>query len=763
MSRVIQDSDDDLEDEDLEEPFAQAPPKDASMNVNEPSQIPPTEQPGTGSTDSLKRAIETAHRAHFHSGSQPSAPTGLPLQNDLDSPNSLTQRDSKRRKTSTDIAPMKSPVAMSQRKKPLKTYGRSKSVFSSPFLEQVQETEEPRLEQNEAVTENAWNLQGTMRQYYEQHEPMAMFLDPSSTVVDGTMTQQRLMEEVMPPPFLGFQADEAVGLMPQEPAKSSIPWSDFLKSPNTDEQASGGNSGPDDQTHTAGSLAPTPKLSQRSRRGSSVRLKGSPLRNAIVPQDSSEPPLVEDSLGPENLTTVSIEQGLPATIDSTPSASGTRSLGCKKERRKSTIPSQKGNNIEFEGRASNEAPPENRKRQSSPVHTSDDFLETIGLPKEQYKPRPSRSRSLRVLDETPVDYSIAPEKAARRKLKRSKTIAEPQGAAVAPTPQKVRQICDMGFTPSTTQRALKRNHGDVSQTVNWLVNNLSPDMEDELAPPRSSRIKEQQQKKNSTKKSLPSQVADEPHTEILSANNPEQTIPVGANSDTNRVDTETAKEAVIDLVSPSKPMQSQETTKHPKVIIPTPQSKGKTKQPDPEEPLKVTASQKLDLLDGTQSRKPKRRKTTFDNPEPTFEELRSEIPDPEPPKEKKRGRGRPRKAQGPTKSSETITEEAGDDVSSRNPAQEKQEADVLQEKDVNMPAKALSTSKDGDIEDIQETLSASTPPRKTTPAPKEVSKTPQKQLKAGTPHSPLSKGKVTYRVGLSKRARIAPLLRVMKK
>ncbi|KAI9713528.1 MAG: hypothetical protein M1820_000910 [Bogoriella megaspora] len=58
------------------------------------------------------------------------------------------------------------------------------------------------------------------------------------------------------------------------------------------------------------------------------------------------------------------------------------------------------------------------KKTVQPEIGSDEIA--IGLPKEQYKPRPSRSRSAQV-DTEPVDLTIAPEKAAR--AKRRKTVA----------------------------------------------------------------------------------------------------------------------------------------------------------------------------------------------------------------------------------------------------------------------------------------------------------------------------------------------------
>lgn len=62
-----------------------------------------------------------------------------------------------------------------------------------------------------------------------QHEPMALFPEQSSTIENTTQTQQRLLEEVMAPAFLGLESDTEPQETYYQPAKSSVPWSDFLK------------------------------------------------------------------------------------------------------------------------------------------------------------------------------------------------------------------------------------------------------------------------------------------------------------------------------------------------------------------------------------------------------------------------------------------------------------------------------------------------------------------------------------------------------
>ncbi|GAB7346806.1 hypothetical protein MBLNU459_g1904t1 [Dothideomycetes sp. NU459] len=57
-------------------------------------------------------------------------------------------------------------------------------------------------------------------------------------------------------------------------------------------------------------------------------------------------------------------------------------------------------------------------------HLGSDEIAAIGLPKEQYKPRPSRSRSAQIVED--IDYSVRPEKAAR--VKRTRTTGSPAKA-----------------------------------------------------------------------------------------------------------------------------------------------------------------------------------------------------------------------------------------------------------------------------------------------------------------------------------------------
>lgn len=80
-----------------------------------------------------------------------------------------------------------------------------------------------------ATLDKTWDLPPSIRNDFQEHEPVSMFPDLSSTVPDNSITQQRLIEEAlsnqtMPPPIQ--QADE-----PAASTTSTIPWSTYLESP----------------------------------------------------------------------------------------------------------------------------------------------------------------------------------------------------------------------------------------------------------------------------------------------------------------------------------------------------------------------------------------------------------------------------------------------------------------------------------------------------------------------------------------------------
>jgi hypothetical protein len=671
--------------------------------------------------ESLKRAIEKAHRNHLQS---------QPSQDEPQSSVSLPEHPSKRRKTAVDVSSRSSMKDGSHKKEVPVTYGkRSKTIFTSSPTFADPPTDQPdshALVVDIAPSEATWNLEGTMRDEYAQHEP-AIFPEPSSTVPNATMTQQRVLDVVNAPAMLGQEFDAARPrfVPPPEP---SVPFSDLWK-------FTPGEAGDESFDHAPASDLPsaTPHwtsqrtsqrtsqtnlelpTSQRSRRGSSARPKESPLKSEVfraeVANMGQKPLLFEASLAPVS--------ELPPTAPSISSRS--------QEIRDS---------------------PRQRKSKAAVVVSSNDDLTAIGLPKEQYRPRPSRSRSLKVDAEQPIDYSVKPEK-AKKVSKRRKTTTAVADTNVITTPQKVQQICDMGFTPSTTGAALERNNGDVTQTVNWLLtNNIG---HDELAPQSPPKTKSTPRKDDempvvdhetiqNIMRNLNEYRRDDtqtPHTvQSTVANN--ATISKGHSNDAA---------ASLTTIIPSDGAPVTSPTKVQVVI--------------PKRLPNTRASNSIDVS----TKKPKRRKQTREqpNPEPVTEP--SVLPDdiPEVIPEKKKGCGRPKKAANTATSTKVVPETQDQSM----PAQEPDE--VLKTIEPNVVSGNVNMALESPAEEAQvlepsESKTAThdpNPPSKISPAV--ASETPERWTKPTSASPSITKGKVPYRVGLSKRARIAPLLRIMKK
>ncbi|RAQ99727.1 hypothetical protein DDE82_007970 [Stemphylium lycopersici] len=556
-----------------------------------------------------------------------------------------------------------------------------------------------------------------MRDQYARHEP-AMFPAPSSTVPNATMTQQHILDVVNAAPMLG-QGPEMGGPCYYPPPEPSVPWSDLMKF--TPAEAT-------EQTESLDHDLPpgfpysTPLAtyqrddraspSQRSRRGSSVRLKGTPLRNATAPVQTS---ITQQELAPLKVDSEMMSDMPPTALPAS---------------RRDEPKSPKSSSHQQKTRATS---------------TSDDELTIIGMPEEQYKPRPSRSRSLKVDTEEPIDYSVRPER-AKKISKRRRATAELDAASVK-TPEKIRQICDMGFTPSTTTGALKRNNGDVIQTIDWLVtNNIG---HDELAPQSPPKSKPSPQEGGKTSALGPEAVQDimrNLDTYHRDDESPQSIQPAMPNEGGTVTGSESASNITTSPNARTQPEIAQNTSPTKvQVVIPK-------KSP------KAAATQATDATSAP-AKKTKRRKTTLDQPEPN--PVTSMPTSTEAKPEKKKGRGRPKKTATTTAPTEPIKD------SSERGTKEDLPKEIQQSIEPQSATEKTGSNIEeapGDLEPSKTVLSESpahpNPPSKTTSAT--ASETPERSTKPTT-DSPIPKGKVPYRVGLSKRARIAPLLRIVKK
>jgi hypothetical protein len=675
----------------------------------------------------LKRAFAEAHRNHLQSHARSSAASH---HIEPRSSNSLPNHESKRRKTHAAPSPYKTTSTGASKQEPV-TYGKqSKFLFSSPYIDTVNEqtgcdvvdpTNEP------TPNEAAW-VESTIHHNYAQHDPDTAFPEPSSTIPNATLTQQRVLEGVAAPAFLGHGSE--LDGQRYEPPQPSVPWSDILKLSPIDPTERPDSSNQQLESEPVAPHVQTPQkshecsVSQRSRRGSSTQLRGSPLRKELLPEcvdplETLRPPI-------EPFSSQDLDLPLNASTKSQTTVLKGVQISSRKEKNRATL-----------------------------LPNSDNDLTAIGLPIEQYKPRPSRSRSLKVDTQESVDYSVRPEKPPRTSKRRKTTHVAISPASTpgnpSSTPEKVQQICDMGFTPGTTKSALKRNNGDVTQSIDWLINNGIG--EDELAPhnipkrkPTSRALKTDQATSavESHKPVSPNQGAELHIAEVPYMNNPRMEDDLGS-----------PKDATNNTVLSSN-NGAHMTTVHTKnsrvqVLIPM-------KSPQPK------SMKEPDLLIAP-SKKAKRRKTTSDLPEPQANGEVSTVP--RVTTEKKKGRGRPKKVPNAAAAIE-IVQELSEEKHPREAA-----GGVLQTIEVNTTTpkpiqdhleEAIDTPKEQPAyiadKGQDQHLASKTPSNKVAPSPSSHTLDPTVKLSS---NSPVTKGKVPHRVGLSRRQRIAPLLRIMKK
>lgn len=236
-------------------------------------------------------------------------------------------------------------------------YGRkSKGIFSSSPAGQHEDQNlvNQVLQPIGATNGSDWMLEGTMRDEYAQHNPNEMFPEPSSTVPNATLTQQRVLDGVLPPALLGSDTD--VGGVSFQP-DASIPWSEYLKSPtNTGEQSRSSAQG----SHVSQNISVAMSQTSPSEQPAHSNLQQS-RQSFSMPMGSLS---IQETTGAHDVTMFP-NDGVQtnATHAQTTSSSTSNDL-------------------------TQEEPPSSsrqfRKKKPSPEPTSDDDLADFGLLKEQY-------------------------------------------------------------------------------------------------------------------------------------------------------------------------------------------------------------------------------------------------------------------------------------------------------------------------------------------------------------------------------------------
>jgi hypothetical protein len=390
-------------------------------------------------------------------------------------------------------------------------------------------------------------------------------------------------------------------------------------------------------------------------------------------------------------------------------------------------------------------PSRTKKRPSEDLFDEDDL--TIGLSKEQYKPRPSRSRSTQLVGECPIDYSKRTEQLSKSNPKRRKTTTDFSNNTIdMSTSEKAGAIEDMGFSPNQTRKALKQSSGNMDLALDHLIAQSGAETEHASSKKvrrghGSSRsdfvgVQISPPKAGSAARFISEEVRQNDSKPLI-----EEAILMPNTEDAPKPLSEEAKN--LELAAPTK--DSLLTSTHV----------GESDYAADDEPVKEPKTRQL----SQSRRKSTKRKVIEDEDEdicsPSIQEEPKEIP-----KEKKRGRGRPRKSIDPHASALPSEHDPETSGTPRIFHQESLPVDTsaLHEIALNV----LSSTPKNSADKRNDTHAPTATPPETSP-PAATPEQKKTSMKCSSEHSPISKAKVPLRVGLSRRTRIAPLLRIIKK
>ena len=373
-------------------------------------------------------------------------------------------------------------------------------------------------------------------------------------------------------------------------------------------------------------------------------------------------------------------------------------------------------------------------------NTSDEVA--IGLPTEQYKPRPSRSRSSRVVSTQESEPVTEVKPTKKSKATRSKSMPEPALADVE-------QLQEMGFQASQARSALLQKDGNVEEAADMLLERSTGNDKEAHVTRGTSKPR---------KRELVEQGSESSEDEITTAQ-----ASASRRVQTARIDKTKEELGANDRGEKNIP-QATRTRGRPKK-----KSKGK----DDDSKAETVAGPQIQVLDNMEDEEHEdgATKATIDqqleSDHGAEQSLHAQVDTAAPSTGKKKGRGRPKKNR--SKDDGLVLDEAG---ARAQDATISDKARAL--KDIPPPNKGHTVGDDtytnaiSDRPDAREAHAAEALPNATASKENEAPATPSPQKPAsykqsGSPMkkgTPLSNGRVPHRVGLSKKTKIESLLKV---
>ena len=701
-------------------------------------------------SERLKRQINEAQWSLCEGSSEQPQP----------STESPTLKGDKRRHSGTQTVVAESAVSAIKRAKTVTTYSTKKPTSSSLEREKFLATygqdanlpdTSPAIHfsgQSGAVGSGALPASPSLSGF-ANHDP-AMFRESGSTVADNESSHERMVEQALRSKSLNVRSTPEVKFVQPDDLtrSSSFPWSASESTESaknhrakgtqasaleTVEEAETGDSHTRDEPHSTSILV-----------SNEHDIPLPPTAVMIAPSNNAG---VQDSSPTVEITTH--EVAAPSLPKPPPASAETKHKATRGHKHKV-------------------------QEQSSEPLNSDDIA--VGLPKERYKPRPSRRRATETTEE-PIDYSVVPEKAA--KIKRSKTVGADLGA-----PEHRPAVKGKLVSPSSARNTKATKAIDAVDPEITTVEKVSRDQ----AVHRISTVPQ-----------ASSPVMELPRVEKLQSSQEAPKAEAAPITKEFRKDDDLAFAKPAPKSRPaSKSIRSSTTIFEDHIGL-----AGKSRSPSLSQQQAIRQSVLIDVKNEASLAKPRRGGKHVvpddddDEDELALEPTHEEQPPVEEPK--KRGRGRPSKATAakvtkkasakPAMPVAHDSESEDDEIALEAPPKKRRgrppkSAAAVQDLDNNKdPDNADTNLLETEAKDttakqpVDEPTKESTPSKQIateipTPSPENPEKQPPaeetvvstKPAKVSPPaHSPIkSSSPAPYRVGLSKKHRIPSLLRVMR-
>lgn len=667
----------------------------------------------------------------------------------------VLQRDQRRRTTTIVSEPIASPQKSARRTKTtnLKTYGSSHRTFEATDdaafaalrddAEGIKTSQSARLTGHSSGPNGSSGLPaGTIQEDFINHEPNFMFKDTGSTNAFNESSQQRLVEQAL-------NNGESVTAMAEENTtasaekqSSSFPWSASA-----------------DATQ-----------SQKTKQSDALR------------QDAPEPHAADDTIAVATKQTSgsSSVKSAKNTVDTSiqgvlKNHDDTQQTSSKARPPKSSPVVEIPRYHPFPEDDDDEPPKASRGRKRKSQDDVEDTLNSddraIGLPKENYKPRPSRRRATVAVEE-PIDYSVVPGKTSRKRRKTAEgKIGGADNLLIEDTQTQKEAAKERSQLADSTASKV-----DIQESYGASANETNDEAKQPEKAPTESGPTPHKGSQQSDASSKQEQASAQKATDAMLMKPPP--LPASASKKSRRSKTTIFEDHVELNRGQKSPSLSQQQASRKTALAemsnhskPNRRQKRRTIVQDDDEDDEDELAK--DMSEEEEEAAPKKRgRPAKPMPKPEQQNTKSkekvlsdseadedelELEDEEPPKKKKGGR--PAKAKADEASKPKEATEPAQHTPSKQPTEPSSET-IGQ----SSPSKAALARKDANAKappNAAKETPAASPEKPAQPPSKEASsseKTPAKP--SPTTHSPIKGSSfANYRVGLSKRSRIPSLLK----